>query len=130
MTSGKWRSVSASTWVLGYSKQGCWGYISGVEIIFGHQTWPNVFATSLVINFPNFKLCSVTLCTRKWKLFSSFLGLVVVYQRSKNKEPKRYWQKKPVPCNITINVCALFSAGCYLLFVVIPGNHTMLDFQS
>ena len=34
-----------------------------------------------------------------------------------------------LPCNITINnVFALFSAGHYFLFVVIPGNHNMFDF--
>ena len=36
---------------------------TGVEITLGHRTWPILFATWLVINFPNFKLCLVIL----WK---------------------------------------------------------------
>ena len=62
---------------------------SGVKITLCHQRWPNIFATWLVINFPIFKFCSVILWRKNWKLFSSFLGFKVIYQRSRNKEPIR-----------------------------------------
>ena len=49
-------------------------HIPGVKLTLCHQTWPKVFATLLVVTFPNFKLCLVILWTKNWKLFSSILG--------------------------------------------------------
>ena len=61
-----------------------WSPSSGVEITFCHRTWPDVFATWLVINLSNFKLGLVILWTKNQKLFSFFLGLKVIYQQSRN----------------------------------------------
>ena len=36
---------------------------TGVKIMLGHRTWPNIFAAWPVINFSNFKLCPVILWT-------------------------------------------------------------------
>ena len=63
--------------------------LAGVKITIGHRTWPNVFAIRSVIDFPSFKLCPIILWTKNWKLFSSFLGFKIIYQRSRNNEPKR-----------------------------------------
>ena len=64
-------------------------YYTGVEIMLGQWTWGNIFATWSVINFPNFKLCPVIFLTKNLKSFSSFLGFKVIYQRSRNNEPKK-----------------------------------------
>ena len=69
---------------------------AGVEITLGHRTWPGIFTTWLVINFSNFKLCPVILWRKSWKLFSSFLGFQVIYQRSKNNKLKDVY----LPCNL------------------------------
>ena len=61
-----------------------WSPSSGVKIMFCHRTWPDVFATWLVINLSNFKLGLVILWTKNQKLFSFFLGLKVIYQQSRN----------------------------------------------
>ena len=61
----------------------------GIEITLGHRTWPNVFATQLVTNFPNFKLCPVNLGRKNWNLFSSFIGFKVICKQSRNNEPTR-----------------------------------------
>ena len=50
---------------------------TGVEITLGQRTWPNIFATWSVINFPNLKLCPVIMWTKNWKSFSSFLAFKV-----------------------------------------------------
>ena len=67
-------------------------YVSNVDLqqyYVQQEVAYNVFATWLIINFPNFKLCAVILWTRNRKLFSSFLGFIVIYQRITNNEPKR-----------------------------------------
>ena len=69
---------------------------SGVKITLGHRTWPGIFTTWSVINFSNFKLCPVILWRKSWKLFSSFLGFQVIYQRSKNNKLKDVY----LPCNL------------------------------
>ena len=108
-----------------------------------HPTWPNIFATISVINFPNFKLWPVILwrknwtllsslfssllssllsylvnfylrpvekkMKKKWTLFSFFSRLRVIYQRSRNNEPKR--------CKITKNVPLLFSVGGHFFYL-------------
>ena len=61
----------------------------------------NVFTTWAVINFPSFKLSPIILWTKNGKLFSSFLGFKVIYQRSRNNELKRYLSR-----NITNDVCS------------------------
>ena len=58
-------------------------------VMLGHQTWLNVFVTSLVMNFPNFKLCLVILWTTNWKLLSSFLRFKVIYHQSRSNKSKR-----------------------------------------
>ena len=52
-------------------------FLAGVKVMLSHWIWLSVFATWLLINFLNFKLCLVILGTKNWKLFSSFLGCKV-----------------------------------------------------
>ena len=78
-----------------FLEKGCWELFPGVEIALSHWTWPIVFATWLVINVPNFKLC-LSFCEKKWRLFSCFLGFKGIYQQSEIKNRKDLFIKRSV----------------------------------
>ena len=67
--------------------------------MLGHQTWPNLFATWSIINFPNFKLCQVILWRKNRKLFSSPLGFKELINEVKITNPKDVY----LPHDITNN---------------------------
>ena len=98
---------------------------TGVEMRIGHQIWPKVFATWLVINFQISNLVQ-SFCEKNWKLCSSFWGFKVIYQWSRNNKPKDVY----LPLSVTNNVCSVLGRSPFFLYVVIPGNHNMFNFQS
>ena len=77
------------------------------------------FVSWSIINFPNFKLWPVILWQKNWKLFSSLLGFKIIYQQSRNNEPKRclfnhvIYQITTCDENETINsrITPLYSTG-------------------
>ena len=85
---------------------------TGIEVVLVHRTWPSIFATWSVINFPKFKFCPLILWTKNWKLFTSFLGFKVIYHEVEKMNPKDVY----LPCIISNNnLCALLSAGQHFL---------------
>ena len=100
------KTIFHSFWRATKIDNACTSLTSGVEITLGHRTWPNVFATWLVINFPNFKLCSIIFVNKKIENYLfSFLYFKVIYQSSRNNKPEDVY----LPRNIFNNhACALF----------------------
>ena len=75
-------------------------------MVCNSRGWNSIFASWSVKTFPNFMLWPVILWQKNWKLFSS---LLIIYQQSRNNEPKRclfnhvIYQKITFDENETIN---------------------------
>ena len=81
--------------------------VAGIKKTLGHRTWPNLFATWSVINFPNSSIVQ-SFCEQKienylvpFKVSRYFINKVEV------TNPKDVY----LPRNITNNVCVQFLAG-------------------
>ena len=103
---------------VGFGCLNLFNFFPGVEITVGHQTWPSIFVTWLVINFPNVKLHSVILWTKNWKLFSFFVGFKEIYEQSGNRIQKIF-DCMLLLCHIQVSELPVWPNGWVFVYEVI-----------